>query len=377
MLRVLQLIPTLDRSGAEKQMVLLAQGLPRDRFRVEVAALTRLGPLEADLVAAGIPVTAIGKRHKVDPLALGRLTRFMRANRFDVVQTWIYAADTYGRVAAHRAGVPVVVTAEMAVDLWKGRSERAVDRFLARWTDRVVGNSQAVSDFYRDRVGIPAAKLAVIPSGIANDEAPPGVDPVAVRRELGLPPACPLALFVGRLAEQKGVADLLGALDLLQHVRPDLRTLIVGDGPLRARLEATARAYRLVESRRALFLGHRNDVPRLLAACDLLVLPSLYEGMPNVVLEAMRFRKPVVATAAPGTTEVVVNNATGLLVPLKSPPALARALRQVVADPALAVRLGEAGRARVEAEFGVDRMIARFADLYESLAAAKRGSTLG
>ena len=365
-LNVLQLIPTLDRSGAEKQMVLLALGLPRDRFRVEVAALTRLGPLEAPLIAAGIPVTAIGKRHKVDLLALGRLVRFLRARRFDVVQTWIYAADTYGRVAARRAGVPIVVTAEMAVDLWKGRSERAVDRFLAGWTDRVVGNSQAVVDFYRDTIGIPANKLAVIPSGIADDE-PPGVDPVAVRRELGFPIDCPLAVFVGRLAEQKGVADLLAALDLLQHVRPDLRTIIIGDGPLRARLEATAAAFCLTAPRRVVFLGHRSDVPRLLAAADLLVLPSLYEGMPNVVLEAMRFRKPVVATAAPGTTEVVVPDVTGLLVPRQNPPALAQAIRRVVADPALARSLGEAGRARVEVEFGVAPMVARFAELYETL----------
>ena len=371
MLNVLQLIPTLDRSGAEKQMVLLAKGLPRDRFRVEVAALTRLGPLEAELVAAGVPVTLIAKRHKVDPLALGRLVRFLRSKRFDVVQTWIYAADTYGRVAARRAGVPVVVTAEMAVDLWKGRSERAVDRFLARWTDRVVGNSRAVVDFYRDAVGIPVAQLALIPSGIADDEPPPLVDPAQVGVEPGLPPDCPMALFVGRLAEQKGVADLLSALDLLQHVRPDLRTLIVGDGPLRGRLEATARAFQLTQDRRALFLGHRDDVPRLLAASDLLVLPSLYEGMPNVVLEAMRFRKPVVATAAPGTTEVVKAESTGLLVPLRNPPALAQAIRRVVADPALAHSLGEAGRVRVEAEFGVDRMVARFAELYETLAREK------
>ena len=369
MLNVLQLIPTLDRSGAEKQMVLLAKGLPRDRFRVEVAALTRLGPLAAELAAAGIPVTPIGKRFKVDPLALGRLTRFLKAKRFDVVQTWIYAADTYGRVAAHRAGVPVVVTAEMAVDLWKGRSERTVDRFLARWTDRVVGNSRAVADFYAG-VGIPQAKLAVIPSGIADDE-PPAVDRAAVRAELGLPVACPLAIFVGRLADQKGVADLVAALDVLQHVRPDLRTLIVGDGPLRERLEARAHAFQLVAPGRTRFLGHREDVPRLLAASDLLVLPSLYEGMPNVVLEAMRFRKPVVATAAPGTTELVIPDETGLLVPTRNPPALAQAIRRVVADPDLARRLGEAGRARVEAEFGVDRMVARFADLYESLARAK------
>ncbi len=370
MLKVLQLIPTLDRSGAEKQMVLLARGLPRDRFSVEVAALTRLGPLAAELDEAGVPVTLIGKRHKVDPMALHRLTRFLKAKRFDVVQTWIYAADTYGRVAARRAGVPVVVTSEMAVDLWKGRSELMIDRFLGRWTDRVVGNSDAVVDFYR-KAGIPPAKLAMIPSGIADEEPPEG-DRDEVRASLGLEPGCPLILFAGRLAAQKDVDSLLSAVDLLQHVRPDVRTLIVGEGPLRERLEETARAFRLFEGRKVSFLGHRDDVPRLLAASDLLVLPSLYEGLPNVVLEAMRFRKPVVATAAPGTTEVVEDGVTGLLVPMKNPPELARAIRRVIEEPGLGARLGEAGRARVEAEFGAALMVERFAALYESLAGWKR-----
>lgn len=369
MLHVLQLIPTLDRSGAEKQMALLAAGLPRDRFRSEVAALTRLGPLEADLREAGVPVTLIGKRGKADPFALGRLTRFLRDGRFDVVQTWIFAANTYGRVAAHRAGVPVVVTAEMAVDLWKGRSQLAIDRFLARWTDRVVGNSDAVVDFYR-RAGIPEGKLCRIYSGIQPDE-PPAIDRAAVRAELGLPPDAPLALFAGRLYPQKGVDDLLFALDLLQHVRPNLRTLIVGDGPLRARLEETARLFQLHQDRRVQFLGHREDVPRLLAASDLLVLPSKYEGLPNVVLEAMTQGKPVVATAAPGTTEVVRDEVTGLLVPVGDRTALARALRRVVDDPVLAGRLGQAGRDHVAAHLQLSTMIDSFAALYESLSRSR------
>ena len=175
MLKVLQLIPTLDRSGAEKQMVLLAKGLPRDRFRVEVAALTRSGPLEAELNAAGIPVTVIGKPLKLDPIALIRLARFLKAGAFDVVQTWMFAANAYGRVAAHLARSPVVVVAEMAVDLWKGRFERSVDRRLATWCDRLVGNSQAVVEFYRG-LGVPDDRLAMIYSGI-GDEEPPDVDP--------------------------------------------------------------------------------------------------------------------------------------------------------------------------------------------------------
>jgi glycosyltransferase involved in cell wall biosynthesis len=367
MLDVLQLIPTLDRSGAEKQMVLLSKMLPRDRFRVEAAVLTRLGPLADELRAAGVPVTLVGKPLKVDPFSLLRLTRFLRKKRFDVVQTWVFAANAYGRAAAHLARTPVVVTAEMAVDLWKSRGHLAIDRWLARWCDKVVGNSHAVVDFYRE-AGVPDEKLAMIYSGVA-DEEPPGVDRAEVRARFGWPADAPLVLFAGRLMAQKGLDTLIDALDLLQHVRPDVRTLIAGSGPLKGTLEETAHAYTLDGKVR--FLGHRDDVPGLLAAADLLVLPSRYEGLPNVVLEAMRFRKPVVATAAPGTTELVVDGVTGRLVPVGKATALAQAIREVLGDPALARRMGEAGRARVEAEFTASAMVDRFAALYEEIARAK------
>lgn len=369
MLHVLQLIPTLDRSGAEKQLALLAQGLPRDRFRVEVAALTRLGPLEAELRESDVPVTLIGKRGKLDPMAFSRLTRFLREKQFDIVQTWLFAANVYGRLASRRAKVPVVLTTEMAVDLWKSRAHLALDRWLARDTDRIIGNSQAVVDFYQE-AGIPAEKLVMIHSGIAEEE-PTTIDPREVRRELGIAEDAPLLLFAGRLAEQKRVDDLIQALDLLQHVEPSLVTLIAGDGPLRSRLEDLAQAFDLLNPGRVRFLGHRDDVPRLLAASDLLVLPSLYEGLPNIVLEAMRFRKAVVATSAPGTTEVVSDGKTGLLVPTRSPKELARALRTLVRDPELRSQLGEAGRARVETDFRVSAMIEQFATLYEQLASEK------
>ncbi len=367
MLKILQLIPTLDRSGAEKQMVLLAKGLPADRFTVEVATLTRTGPLEGELKAAGIPVTAIGKRLKFDPHTLSRLVRLLRSGRFDVLQTRIFAANTYGRIAARIAKVAVVITTEMAVDLWKGKTERFIDRRLARSCDRLVGNSQAVVDYYR-ALGVPEDRLMMIYSGI-NEEEPPPVDPALVRAEFGFAADAPLVLFAGRLAEQKRVDDLLKALDVLQQVQGDVRTLIAGDGPLRSRLEELAYLYHLSE--RVRFLGHREDVPRLLAAADLVVLPSAYEGLPNLVLEAMLFRKPVVATAAPGTTEVVLDGQNGVLVPIGNPPLLARAIRDVVRDGALAQRLGQAGREHVVTNFATQTMIDRFAALYEELAAAK------
>lgn len=368
MLRVLQIIPTLDRSGAEKQLVLLATGLPKDRFEVEVAALTRLGPLEADLRAAGVPVTLLAKRHKVDPLALFRLARFIKDRRFDVVQTWLFAGNVYGRLAARRARVPIVITTEMAVDLWKSRTHLNIDRRLARWTDVLVGNSQAVVDFYRERAGVPAAKLRMIHSGIGDEVIPTdaGAD---VRAELGIPPSSRLIVYIGRLAEQKGLDVLLRALDLLQHVRPDYLTLIVGDGPIRPKIEGLARAFELGPKVRV--LGHRNDATRLLAAADVLVLPSRYEGLPNVVLEAMRFEKPVVATRAPGTTEVVADGETGVLVPINDAAALAQALRALLDDPERCRRLGAAGLRRVREHFRVETMIERFSALYEELARLK------
>lgn len=351
-------------------MVLLSKGLPRDRFEVEAAVLTRSGPLEAELRAAGVPVTLIGKRFKVDPGALRRLTRFIKKGKFDVVQTWLFAANAYGRVAAKRAGTPVIVANEMAVDLWKGRIERALDRRLATVSDRLVGNSNAVVEFYRE-LGVPDDRLEMIHSGIEiDDEAEPEADREGVRAEFGFPADAPLVLFAGRLAPQKRVRDLLKALDLVQIVEPDMRAVIVGDGPERAYLERIAHAYDLTARLR--FLGHRDDVPRLMAAADIVVLPSEYEGLPNVVMEAMALSKPVVATEAPGTTELVVNGATGVLVPIGQVPDLAREIRDLIRDPDRARALGQAGRARVVAEFQARAMIARFAALYEKLTGEKR-----
>ena len=369
MLKLLHLIPTLDRSGAEKQMVLLAAGLPRDRFSVEVATLTRFGPLEAELKAAGVPVLGINKRGKLDLLALHRLTRLLKARQYDIVHTWIFAANTYGRFAAHRARIPVVVTSEMAVDLWKSRAHLKIDRWLAGWTDRIIGNSQAVVDFY-SQAGVPFEKLVRIYSGI-GEERFSGPSPTETRKSLSIGTEAPVLLFVGRLAPQKGLKDLIDALDLLQHVQPGTVTLIAGEGPLRSALESRARAFELIQTGRVRFLGHREDVPALLAASDLLVLPSLYEGLPNVVLEAMNQGKAVVATDAPGTNELVVHEKTGLLVPRGEPKALARALRDLIRDPYRRQLFGAEGRAHLSPQFRLEAMIQAHAELYESLARTK------
>jgi glycosyltransferase involved in cell wall biosynthesis len=366
MARVLLVIPTLDRSGAEKQLMLLATQLAREEFDPHVCALTRSGPYEQDLRQAGIPVTVIGKPLKVDPAAFFRLKRLIASLRPDLVHTWLFAANSYGRAAALAAGVKHLIAAERCVDPWKAWHELAIDRWLARRTDRIVVNSSGVRDFYV-RHALPEAKFVVIPNGIAPAE-PAATTRGELLAELELPPAARLVGAVGRLWPQKRIKDLIWAADLLKVVRDDVYLLIVGDGPHRQRLEQFCRQVRIEDKVR--FLGHRSDVPRLMSHFDVLWLGSGYEGMPNAILEAMASGVPVVATDIPGNRDLVVAGETGYLVDVGDRAAFARATSKLLDDAELAARLGEAGRARVAAEFTVEQMVERHAKLYREVLAS-------
>lgn len=374
-LKILYVIPTLDQSGAEKQLALLAAGLPPDRFAVTVCALTRGGYHADTLAAAGVDVRVIGKRLRIDPYAFFSLRRLIREIAPDIVHTWLFAGNFYGRLAALLAGRPHLIASERCVDEWKSSYHFAIDRRLCRWTDLVVANSHAVADFYR-RHGIPGEKLRVIPNAIecqANqtDDGPDSLESGAlqppadrgIRTELGFPKEVPLVGFVGRLWPQKRVEDILWAADILRIGGYRARWLIVGAGPRRLHLERLARKLGLESI--VHFLDHRSDVPALLAAIDVFVLASDFEGMPNVVLEAMRAARPVVATRIAGMDEVVIDGMTGLLVEPRQPVELAKAIQRLLEDEGLRHRLGESGRRQVRLRFSVAAMVDAYARLYD------------
>lgn len=363
--RILHIIPTLDRSGAEKQLVMLARGLPRERFDVQVCVLTRSGPLGEDLDQAGIPWTLIGKRWKADPLAYFRLKRHIQDARPDLVQTWLFAANSFGRAAALAARVKRIVASERSVDPWKSWWQLAIDRRLARRTDAIVVNSSGVSDFY-SRHGLPADKFVVVPNGI-EPPRPSRVSRADLLASLDLPGHVRLIGTVGRLWPQKRMKDLIWAADLLKVIRDDVHLLIVGDGPMRDRLERYRRQVRIED--KVHFLGHRDDVPDLLPHFDVFWLASGYEGLPNVVMEAMSAGVPVVATDIPGTRDLVQHDATGFLVRVGDRAAFARHTMQLLDDPALHGRIRAAAQTRMATEFNMERMIARYVGLYDRLLA--------
>jgi len=367
-LNVLEVIPTLDRSGAEKQLALLATGLDPERFAVHVCALTRGGPYADPLRQAGIPLEVLGKALKLDPLLPRRLANLMRRWEIDLVHTWLFAGNSYGRWAARKARVPVVIAGERCWDSWKARWQLAIDRRLARRTDVVLGNSTGVVEFYR-RQGIDPAKLRVIPNGIEAAHVP-AVDGQAIRASMGVPAEAPLFAVVGRLWQQKRVERAIVAACLLRVAEVDCHLAVVGDGPQRRELERLAETQAQTDAIH--FLGHRDDVPTLLQACDGVVLASDFEGMPNVVMEAMAAARPAVVTDIPGLRDLVVEGETGFLVPPgEGPRALARAMLRLCEDPALRKRMGRAGRERLRTHFTVERMVRAHEDLYLELARRK------
>jgi glycosyltransferase involved in cell wall biosynthesis len=381
-LRILQIIPSLDQAGAEKQMVLLATGLARPEFDVHVCALTRLGPLAEPLREGGIAVESIEKRWKVDPAAYYRLRRLIQRLQPDLVHTWIFAANSYGRQAALGAGVKHVLAGERCVDRWKAWHELAIDRHLARKTDWIVTNSSGVRDFYVEH-GLPREKFVIIPNGIRVADIPaamgqggatPGSSRSAERQqlleELRLPAHARLIGAVGRLWPQKRYKDLIWAADLLKVIRDDTYLLVVGEGPERERLERFREEVQIED--RVRLLGHRPDVPRILRQLDCFWLGSGYEGQSNSLMEAMATGIPVIATNIPGNQDLIEQGVSGFLVAVGDRAGFARWTNTLLDDQPLARKIAAAARDRMASQFSVERMVERYSDLYRQTLQAQR-----
>lgn len=262
-----------------------------------------------------------------------------------------------GVLAARRAGVPAVVRTEHLPNVITTTGQRAAHRALARQVDRMICVSHAAARSYLD-AGIPPGEVRVVLNGIRALEALP--------ERVNLPAEAPVVLSVGRLAAQKGFELLVDAAVEL----PEASVLIVGEGPLADDLRRRITERGLGE--RVWLLGQREDVPSLMAGADVLAMPSRFEGLPLVALEAMSLGLVVVGTRVPGLTEVVVDGVTGRLVPPGDAHALARALAEVLGSPERSAAWGRAGQARQREEFGAGRMGRETAAVYDEVLAECR-----
>ena len=359
MARVLYVITELDVGGAERALVELATRLDRTAYEPEVACLMGDGPLAEVLRQRDVPVHALGVRGKWDLRVLWRLRRLLAG--CDVVHSFLFHANMVARVAAIGSGVSAVVSSARVAE--RSRPRR---RSLERWTHWLVDAETCVSNGVRDYLGaggFPRDKLVVIPNGVDVERFGPR-DP-AFKRRLGLRADTPLVTTIGRLHEQKGMHYFLRAAASVRHSRPDCHFLVVGHGPLEDELRRLAAEFHIADH--VTFLGFCDDVPAVLAATDVFVLPSLWEGMPNAVLEAMAAGVPVVATRVEGTVDIIEDGKTGLLVLPRDIPGLVSAVLRLLGEPDRAAALAAAGQAHVRAHFPLDAMVRRHEQLYADL----------
>lgn len=344
-------------------MTLLATGLPSDDYQTHVCVLTHDGPYREPLEEAGIPIHSIDKKGKVDPAAYFRLKRLIKRVAPDLVHTWIFAANSYGRYAALRSGVKKIIAGERCVDPWKRWHQLTIDRYLAKRTTGIVTNSSGVRDFYVSR-GIDPAKFEIIPNGIETPTA--NFARAELRKQLldslNLPHDTKLMGAAGRLWPQKRFRDLIWAADLLKCIRDDTHLLIMGSGPEHDQLHDFRDHVEIAD--RVHFLGERSDAREIISCLDVYWIASDYEGQSNAVMEAMAAGIPVVASDIPGNRDLVVDQETGIIVPVGDRAAIAQKTETLLNEPERAREMGQAGQERIRIEFSLEKMLSRYEQYY-------------
>lgn len=385
--RVMQIIRNLDIGGAQEVVRTLAVHLQAGGCPVLVVSF-KDGPLRTEIERLGIPVAVLPNRRfsvlalplfVLDLLRIRReLVQLVRTYKITVVQThllrvldFLVLTLRYGTSAQlifwtiHNYNFALRAD-QVPRHTWLLRPKRWAYRLLYRWAARWVAGFIAVSSEVQrailEQIGPVQNKITVICNGVDVDRYQLAVDRAAIRRELGLPPQARLIAVVGTLKPQKGHRYLIEAAARVLPQFPDVHIICIGDGQLRPALQAQTATLGLAQ--RIHFVGNRSDVPALLAANDYFVLPSLWEGLPMALIEAMASGLPIIATEVSGTKQVMVHGTTGLLVPPGDVEHLRTALLRLLSDPDHAAAMGAAARKRVQAAFSARKQAEEHRALY-------------
>jgi glycosyltransferase involved in cell wall biosynthesis len=353
-----------EPGGTERQMTELVRRLDPERFTVHVACFEKSGAWLPRVAAHAASIAEFPIRGFARPAtfrAVLDFARWCRQQRIAVVQTCDLYANIFGLPGAALARVPVRIGSRRELNPDKTPGQIRLQRQAYRFATKVVANSAAARTML-EQEGLASASIAVIPNGVEagvfGSRAGTAVRPVRT------------VITVANLRAEKSHETLIAAAALLAAGFPGVQFQVVGDGPRRAELEALVRASGLERS--VVFLGHREDVARLLSEADLFVLPSRSEAFPNGAIEAMAAGLPVVASAVGGLLDLIEPGRNGLLVPPRDAEALAGVLAQLFTNPAQARQLGEAAQAHVRQRYSFERMVASFEELYTTDLAARQ-----
>ena len=377
-IRLLKFVTFFGIGGTEGQVVTMAKEIDESRFDLHLACLHCRGEWLAQLGALDRrPLTEYHITNLFNGGAFRERLRFardLRRHRIEILHTYSFYPNVFAIPAARLAGTPLIVASIRDMGAYVTPLQRRAQRVICRLADRVVVNAEAVRQWLIDE-GYAGERITVIRNGLDLARFAPRPRSLALRHEFGLPRRAPLVAVICRLSPTKGLEYFLQAAALLAGDRDDARFVIVGEvAPHEQEYRAALEAYaaRLGLEGRVVFTGLRLDIPEILSDVAVSVLPSLTEGLSNVVLESMAAGVPVVATRVGGTPEAVEDGISGFLVPPRDPGALAVAIGRVLDNTELAARVGSAARQRVAGHFSVDRAVRRTEQLYEELLQARR-----
>lgn len=349
--------------GQEQRILIESQEMIRRGHHVLVAC-----PPDAALCprvqAAGIPVAEIPIRAALDLVAVASLVRLFRREGVTVVNTHSGKDSWVASMAAKISGVPILLrTRHISLPV-----RRSFYNAIWRWPDGFITTGEQIRE-HLIGIGIPADRVVSIPTGVDVQRFSPSVSGEAVRREFGLAPGQRVISVIGVLRSWKRIDLFIDVAAILAREEPSLRFLVVGEGPQEKNIRR--KVEELGVGDRVFLLGHRNDVPEILAASDALVMTSMKEGLPQVILQALAMERPVVASPVGAIPEVVEHGETGFLCPAGEAEGFVAAVRSLLRDPALGRRLGSAGRRRIVKEHSVIAMGEKTEGFYLRLASAK------
>ena len=356
--------------GVKRLFAWMIPRFDKSRFNVSLISLRRQDLSADTLEECGIDVTYLA-RHKFDPATYPALLRVLRDKDADILHMHGYGATTFGRLCGWRLGIPSILHehANHGDTPW---FQKVADRLLAAHTDIAIAVSESTGEFTTRARLMPAERTKVVYLGAPLDEfaRPRTADEIAAARSaLGIAPGTTAIGTVTRLMPAKGNKFLVDAAPLVLASHPSVRIFVIGEGELRAELEAQAQALNLGD--RMVFTGFTRDVAAALSALDLLVFPSLAEGTPLTMFEALAMGKPIVATDADGLVDVLTHGKDALVVPRGDAAALAAAIITLLDNPSLAAQLGAAAR-RTGARYDIGAFVRKMERLYELLHESSR-----
>lgn len=345
-------------------------------FEIHLGALSNdpEGWMFRRAAATGVPAHCIAMSGAFDVTAAKRLSELVRREGFRIVHTHGYRSSMVARTAAGLFGMrAALVNTVRGIPANPGFRFRAYHRIDCA-TMRMSARTIAVSEKTRDALvgdGIPESRVTVIENGLEIDSYNPDTPAVDFRAAFGIAPGDVVIGCLGRLHPMKGLGILMNAArGRLTSGNPPAKLLFVGDGPMRAELEALAAKLGVAD--KVVFAGFQEDVQTGLAAMDVVALPSLSEGLPVSLIEALAMKKPIVATTVGGIPQMIDEGVNGLLVPPNDPAALKAAVERLAGDPALRERMGAASLVIARERFSIERMCARIADVYDEVLAPRR-----